>query len=231
MGTFTLADFHDELVGVLGRPSLSTTKTYRYVNLSYKEIAYALKFAELQAIGSFPTVSGTQSYDLATAAADFRMLNEEGLRKTAPSDRLGRLIKETRTQYLRALGDSSNSETYGTPRWYHRFGKSTVYFRPIPDDTIVTVEFDYWKKVTTLANPADVTLLSEDWDAAILAGAIAWGFRGQGEQDKYVNARNDFLGLVRSRALEDDVEEFPQGILNLTFDGMSAVESDSGDGT
>lgn len=226
MGVLTLADFRAQLQDDLGRPSLDSTRMDRWINAAYREIAYAMKFRELEAEGSFVTVDGTASYSLVTAAPSFRMLHEEGLRKTAPTEQIGKLKKETRASYFRKIGDTSDSTTRGDPRWYHRFGVE-IFLRPIPDSTVVTVVFDYWKKITALSAVGHTTELSDDWDDAVYTGALYRGFRAQGERDKYLNTRADFLGAVRSRALDEDIEEFPEGGLNIQFDSDAALENDT----
>jgi hypothetical protein len=40
-------------------------------------------------------------------------------------------------------------------------------------------------------------------------------YRDYGEFDRYKNVRNDFIGLIRSRVAEEDLEEFPEGGISI----------------
>jgi len=221
MGERNLGQWLTDLRKALQRQSLSLQEAADLVNASLREFGYAFTFAELEGTFSLETVDGTESYDPPT---DFRMLRESGLVKTSPSNRVGKLKKETRDQWRRRHGDASDSNNRGDPKWYHRYGKK-IYLRPIPDSTVVTIEADYWKKIVPVVAEEDRSPFSDDWDDIVFTGALYRGFRNQGEHDRYINVRNDFLGLVRSRSLEDDVEEIAQGGIEIVREG-SALEDD-----
>lgn len=217
MGVMTLADFQSDLAEALGGRTLDATRSARWVNNAYREVAYAFKFPELNKTATFNTVDGTESYTLATIAADFRAMDEEGLRITAPQTRfLGALVPETRINYRRA-SRFPQTATRGQPRWWHRFS-GKIYLRPIPDSTVMTMEFDYWAKVTALAAAGDTTVLTDDWDDVIFRAALYRGQMSYGEHDRMINTFNMFLGLLRSRVMAEDLEEFPDG-------GISAIQS------
>ena len=107
------------------------------------------------------------------------------------------------------VGNPDDSTQQGMPQWYHRFGDSII-IRPTPN-TVMLIAVDYAKTVTPLVAVTDVSPLLEDWDEVIFVGALYRGFRHFGEFDRYQNVRNDFLGLVRSRSTEFELEEFPEG--------------------
>lgn len=218
MGVLTLQNYLDDLggsgsqVGALQRSNISVPLLTRWINQSMREVGYAFKFHETEGIKQWVTVSGQASYAvgpaLDIALTDFWYIIE--LRKSAPKERLGWLLPETRSRYRRNIGDTSDTTQYTNPKYYHKFG-NRIYLRPIPDATIVTVDMDYAKNLTPLVGVTDVTPFQEDWDEIVFVGALYRGLRHFGEYDRYVNVRNDFLGLVRSRKTEYELEEFPEG--------------------
>lgn len=218
MGSLTLLDYQNDLGGTGGesgslqRTSISAPLMTRWINQSMREVGYAFKFHESEGVKQWSTVDGQGSYTIGPAGniilADFWYIIE--LRKSAPEDRLGWMLPETRSQYRRKIGNTADSTQRGNPKYYHKYG-SSIYLRPIPDSTIVTVDMDYAKNLTPLAAAGDVTPFQEDWDEIVYVGAMYRGFRHFGEYDRYINVRNDFLGLVRSRKTEYELEEFPEG--------------------
>ena len=218
MGTLTLADFRTDIQGAMQRSGVSNTLLDKWTNQGIEEIAYGLvRFKELQGIKTFSTIANQASYGITTdlAMTDFRAINQYGLRKTAPSDRLGKLIPESRVSYLQKLGDATDTTQYGEIRYYHKYG-SNIYFRPIPDAELVTVDMHYWKKITKLVNVGDTSQFDEDWDDAIFLAALYRGMRYFGEYDRWQNVQANMVAMVRSRMMEEDIEEFPEG-------GISAV--------
>ena len=225
MGDRLLSEYRSDLLGATARPNTAVALVDRWVNDAVKEVGYAFKFPELEAKKTFLTVAGTYEYPLAPIAADYRMLHEDGVWIQAPYDRIGKLKKENHSRWLRNAGDLTDTTVYNRPAYYHRYGKSLL-FRPIPDATVCTILVHYWKKISLMVNPGDTTFLDADWDEIIYLGALYRAMRHAREFDRYLNIRNDFLGLVRSRAMEEDVEEIAQGGLNIvtTEDGLVAPD-------
>lgn len=209
MGILTLADYRTDLDAGLQRTVNNTLKD-RWVNQAQKEFGYAFRFHELENVSTLATVAGNNAIPFSTIGGVGVARYIEEVRKTAPFDRLGRLLPETRSQYLKKIGDLTDSTQRGDPRYWHKFGNN-IYLRPVPDATPVTLDFQYYGRVTNLVAPADASLFHEDWDEAIYLGALYRGFRHFGEFDRYQNVRADFLGFVRSRQTEYELEEFPEG--------------------
>lgn len=221
MGTRTLTEMWDDIRLATQRPTLDTGRITRWIMAGMKEFGYAFQFQELQEEGSLTTVAGTLSYSL---PANLRSLSDEGAWITLPVTSIRKLKKETRTQYQLRIGDTTNTQARGAPNWYHTY-KRLMYLRGIPD-TVYTIKFDYWKTLTEISLPGDVSPFTDDWDDIVLMGGLYRAFRSQGEHGRYINIRNDFLGLIRSRALDEDLEEMPQGGLNIITD-PSRMESDT----
>lgn len=218
MGQLTLGDYRDDLggsggqAGALQRSNITVTLLDRWVNQAMREVGYAFKFHESEGTAQWATVDGQASYAIGSGLdinlTDFWYVLE--VVKSAPVDRIGRLLPETRSKYLLKIGDKTDSTLRDNPRYYHKYG-NRIYLRPIPDATVVTVDMDYAKSLVPLVNIGDVTPFQEDWDEIVFVGALYRGFRHFGEYDRYQNVRNDFLGLVRSRKTEIELEEFPEG--------------------
>lgn len=215
MGVLLLSDYRTDLDAGLQQAVGNTLKD-RWVNQALREFGYAFKFHELENLSTFVTVADTGQYILSGAPAnivDLRAIEE--LKIVSPGTSIGRIFPETRTRYLKLIGDRTDNTTHGVPKFYHKFGPN-VFFRPVPNATLYTIEVDYYKNLTSFVNPGDTSPLHEDWDEAIYLGALYRGFRYFGEFDRYQNIRNDFLGMVRSRSTEYELEEFPEGGINPT---------------
>lgn len=213
MGVKTLAQFQNTLALALGR-TIDPTLTLDWINNALFEFGYAFKFPELQAKTTLVTIQGTDAYNL---PADFRAFDETGVLATTPQNRVGGILaKESRSNYLRAFRFvAANSQ--GPARSYHRY-QNQIVFRPIPDSTVTTFQYDYWKRITPLAAPGDVSVFQDDWDDVIFRGALYRGHMNYGEHDRMMNIFQMFLGLIRSRVMQEDLEEFPEG-------GISAIQS------
>lgn len=211
MGVKTLGGWHSDIRKALGRPTLDVTDITDWVNNAMYEFGYAFKFPELQATGTLVTVAGQDAYALPSAV---RALSDEGVVITAPSTRWsGPLQAETRTMYRRSLRYDTIGNR-GTPKFYHTHQRK-LFLRPRPDSTIMTIEYDYWKKITPLSVTSDVSPFGEDWDEVIFRGALLRGHLAFGEHDRLVNVYNLYLGSIRSRIMSEDLEEYPEGGISL----------------
>lgn len=214
MGTQKLSEFQSDIRSALGRPTADVTQINRWVFNSMVEFGYAFKFPELIATAYIDTVDGQDVYTLPT---NFRAFTDNGLWVGSPEDRTGGILEvETRTNYLRYFRFPTTSSR-GRVTNYHRFGNNIV-LRPVPDTTVTRVYFDYWKRITPLADANDVSPFNDDWDDVIFRGALYRGHLNFGEHDRVINVFNLFLGLIRSRVMAEDLEEFPEG-------GISAIET------
>lgn len=214
MGIQKLSEYQDDLKSALGRQTIDAGLMNRWINNAIREFGYAFKFPELLATGSVDTVNGTDTYPV---PADLRAFTDDGFYIGSPQDRTGGILEvETRTNYLRNYRYQSTSNR-GRPRYYHRLGNNVV-FRPVPDTTVTHIQFDYWKRITPLVGANDVTQFADDWDEVAFRGALYRGHLNYGEHDRAINVFNFFLGLLRSRVMAEDLEEFPEG-------GISAIES------
>lgn len=215
MGLLTLQELRGE---VNLQRSVGNTLKDRWINQALKEFGYAFKFHELEASAQFQTVDAQFEYEIGSGLdvdiSDFRYVEELRRVDSVSGDRsTGRILPETRSKFILHIGDTSITTSHGNPKYYHRW-RNALVLRPVPDSDLVTLEMDYYKTITALGADGDKSPFHEDWDEAIITGALYRGFRHFGEFDRYQNVRNDFLGLVRSRQLEYDLEEFPEGSID-----------------
>lgn len=214
MGEMTLTDFRSDLTSAISRGTISTTLLDRWINASLREFGHAIKFRELEKTTDVTPVQGT---NVVALPADFRSWHEEGLWIISPTDRVGRVRRESRKQYL-MNADLDVTTNQGIFTYYHVYGLN-LYLRPFADGTVTTLRAHYWAKVVKFTGVNDVSQFDEDWDDIIFTGALYRGYRHFGEHDRYINVRNDFIGMIRSRVMDEDLEEFPEG-------GISAVGPD-----
>lgn len=209
MGVMKLSEFLTDLDAATKR-TLDPNRAKRWISQSLQEFGYAFKFRELEATADLATVVGTYQYALPDA---FRMLHENGIWIHSPDEFHNQgLVPETRRQWRRKV-NVVDTTAQAPPTHYHIYA-TNFFFSPVPD-IVYGLKYDYWKKIPVLAAPDDVTIFKDEWDDIAFTGALYRAFRGSGEFDRYQNVRNDFLGMVRSRVIEEDVEPFPEGGISV----------------
>ena len=216
MGALKLSEFHDEISSGLQRTNLTNDQMTRWVNMTLREIIYAFKFREFETSVTFAGIQGDYDYTIGSGLniniTDFRAIHEEGIWVELPDTERKELLIETRERWLEIVTLEAAAE--GIPTHYHKFG-SEIFLRPVPDAVARTFRLHYWKSLVKLSGDNDVTPIFEDWDEAVLLGSLARGYRYYGEEQRMVNRRNEMLGYIRSRALEIDLEPFPEGGISL----------------
>jgi hypothetical protein len=208
MGTMTLLQMRTEVAASTQRSVafLTATRLNQWINWTLFDFGYAFKFRELEGLDpAMATVVGQTAY---TMPADWRMWHELGMRLYNATTNFGKLLPEAREQYLMKV-NSVDVSSRGQPLHYHQFA-AQFFLRPLPD-AIYSVERHYWKKIVPLAADADLSPFKDEWDEIIVIGATARALRSLGEYDRYVDIKNDYLGQIRSRVLEEDIEQFPEG--------------------
>jgi hypothetical protein len=243
MGIMTLAEFRQDIVEGLQRgtdPAAipgGVERLDRWIHNAMYEFAYALKFHELEGYTEQTLLAETNEL---TIPEDFRVMHEEGLVIIGTEGSEGTILKESRKEYIRKNRTVGSVTLNGRPRYYHVYGSAQtspdagpavglgILLRP-KADVDYTIGMHYWKRITRLINTDDLSPFSDDWDDVIYTGALYRGFRHFNEFDRYQNVRNDFLGLVRSRKMEEDLEEFPEGGISVA--DWRSREGDSAFGT
>lgn len=211
MGDMTLTDFRADVTSAVARGTIGTGNLDRWINQGLWEFAHAFKFKELQKVVTYTLIQGINTLVL---PADFRALNDEGgIVITSPESRLGELTPETRRSYLKNI-NLLNAGFQTAAARYHTYGKA-IYIRPVPDSTSTDVQLHYWGKAAKFTTALQVSEFDEDWDDVIFTGALYRAYRWFGEFNRYQNVRNDFLGMVRSRIMDEDLEPFPEGGISL----------------
>lgn len=212
MGNMTLDTFREELVAGIQRGTQDAVGKARLGNWLHNamyEFGYALKFRELEAISDQTILADTS---LLTIPADFRAMHESGIELYNVAGFEGKLIPETRDQYIQYNRTVVGYIPSGRPKKYHIYGTE---FRVRPKtDVDYKALVHYWKTIPDLLSDDDVSIFQADWDDVILLGGLYRGFRHFNEFDRYQNIKNDFIGMVRSRTMREDLEEFPEGGIN-----------------
>lgn len=222
MGVMTLSEFRSDVASGLQRgtpDAIGKPLVDRWIFNAMVEFGYAFKFRQLEGLNEQTLLTDTSAV---VFPLDFRMMHENGIELVGTSRFEGALVPETRAQYIRALRTVAGDVRPGRPYYYHIFADE-FRVRPVADADY-TLVVHYWKRLQPLVDDDDVSIFEADWDDAILLGAKYRGFRHFNEFDRYQNVRNDFLGVVRSRLLEEDLEEFPEGgVQPVTWKDMEAA--------
>lgn len=226
MGRLSLAEFRTEVATEIQRPNMLLTvegikRLDLWIHAAMYEFGYTLKLPELEGYAEQTLLAGTDDIALPD---NFRYVHENGLVRLGVEGFEGVIRPETRAQYIkrhRTVGTSLD----GPPSFYHRFA-GNFKVRPLADkDYVVGVHF--WQRVDLPAEETDLSQFTEDWDDVIILGAVYRGYRFYNEFDRYINVKNDFIGLIRSRRTVEDFEEFPEGgihpVTDRDFDDSSTI--------
>lgn len=92
--------------------------------------------------GSFNTVSGTESYNLATSSTDIRSAQDVEVMYDSTN---GQVITKTDLKTIRQ--HYPKEDTSGTPLFYAPWGATTIYLSDEPD-AIITIKYLYLSKPT-----------------------------------------------------------------------------------
>lgn len=209
MGVQTLGEFRTEIVEGLQRGTVDDVGTDlvdRWILRAMQEFGYALKFRELEETAEMTLTADT---DTLTLPDDFRAVHEDGIRLYGVERFEGILLPETRSEFMKHLRELTTTERTNRPKYYHIFADNWRV-RPKADQDY-EVLLHYWKSIEMMVDDDDTAPFQGDWDEAILTGALYRGFRHFNEFDRYQNVRNDFLAVVRSRQMIEDLEPFPEG--------------------
>lgn len=206
MAGMTLSQMRNELILILGNRATDIISTARYnlwLNNSEIEIASAFQFFQTDKWVKRNTVDGTHTYAL-------------------PSDCLGMysLRDATNKRRIRRTGfrkvDNTDYLTEGLPTHYIRFGLDFQLI-PTPDATY-EIQLRYCKELTAMSADGDYPTLLSPWHECILMGAEWRGWRAIGEIKRAQLVKQEYIGLVRSRnsdwEIEDGDEDFGMEVVH-----------------
>lgn len=213
MGRKTLQNFRQDLVDALQRGTINIVGEGRldgWIHDAMYEFGYAFKFRELEKYEEQLLEVGQSAV---TFPVDFRFGHENGLVLLGQAGYEGRLLPETRTEFLRNNRTVLGYVEDNRPRRYHIYGTQFI-IRPAADKEY-TLGLHYWATIPDLVDEIEPSIFGSDWDEAIFTGALYRGFRHFNEFDRYQNVKNDFISIVRSRKMAEDLEEFPEGGISV----------------
>lgn len=184
-----------ELTSLLGNRStnaIASARYYLWLNNTEIELASAFQFFQIEKIVTAPMVVGQSRYSLPTD-----LLAIYSLRDTTKKRKI------SRSHYRKF--DNLDLSTSGDPSHYVRFG---AYFEltPLPNATN-TMQLRYAKNLTPMTVAASEPSLPVPWHEIILLGAEMRGWKALGEVKRRLDAKNEYLALVKSRRSEWEIED------------------------
>lgn len=186
----------NELIQNLGNRSVTsgactTSRIKLWLNNAQIEIISAFQFFQTEKRVSAPMVIGQQVYQLPSDCLAIYALRNEST---------GRKIR--RSHYRKF--DNRVTPT-GEPFEYIRFGN---YFELNSKPTVAnTLYLRYAKVITSMSGDSDEPTIFQPWHEGILLGGEVRGWRALRERQNYIETKNEYLSLVRSRQSEWEIEE------------------------
>ncbi len=180
----------------LGNPTVAevpdATLT-RLLNASYREITTKYPFNETRCVKTFPTVAGTDRYDVPSDLnALFRIWDETNKRKL-------------QKRGVRFLATARKNVPNGKPLYYVRI-KNFFQLVPIPD-AIYTLDIFYLQMVADLAADADVPVIPAPWHDGMILKARHMYYDERGDIGKAIYAKNEWKDWVSDKPSEIDLEK------------------------
>ena len=195
MGTWTLADFQEELQSALGNRGKSNTWLNRRINAAYDEVCGAIEFAGLKTSATFVTVDGTAAYDLEDDLVGILSVVDQ------TNDR-----RLTRVEFKDYWGKNPDEEVEGEPTYWARNG-SCVYLWPTPDTDDDSFRVVYLKQPDHLSTAAGVTVIPATWDMAVHMLSVHYGCLALGNEEKGMYWFGRAIAYMKSRKQDRELDK------------------------
>lgn len=208
MGTVTLANFRLFSQNRAQRDLPAQNELNQLINAVYLDICEQVDLKELEAEHTITTVIDDIDYDL---PSDWLRYYHYGGRITSPTDYRRRVRPRTRESYMLLTEQESS-----IPERFHTYG-GEVIIDPPPDDAY-TIIIDYQKRPSILSDSTDVTLLTPEWDEALILGTKAKIYAYFQEHEAAMKAYNDFVTYVRGRQKAKDREPWSDDPLGVAWE-------------
>lgn len=152
----------------LDSDELPTSAALLLLNRSWWDILNRFPLKEKEVEATFPTVAGTNLYELPASFDALRLISIEDLNDESHTP-LNRL---TRYRYESVFQNTTDAQ--GKPTDYLREG-SCIRLYPTPDDAY-TITIGYWSNLDDLVSGSSEPNCPREWHEIVLFGAIYRGF-------------------------------------------------------
>ena len=170
--------FTEAVLAALGHPPedlVSANEIAGVINDSYFEVARRFRHRRMQSDETITTVSGTNEYGLPSDYFWMRVVRDE----TNNENLLSRSLA-----FIQSRNDGVNSQPL-----YWATEDYNIILSPTPDDAY-TIRLWFMARPARLSDPADKSVLEDEWDEIIKLGAEARAFYIMGEYDRQIHAKN-----------------------------------------
>jgi hypothetical protein len=191
----SLLSLATEVTFTLGNRAEQLPTAKLWVNRSYQRLQDTIEFPESHVAVTFATVVGNPVHALATVAPD--LFSIISLRNNTTDKRVRQISLRRYDELALALT--------GSPIVYTLRGRTSLLLWKVPI-AIETLQITYRKRLTPLAVDADLHVLPDAWEEAIVFGATAYGFEANNEIERARQARSSMratIGQLRDRMAED----------------------------
>lgn len=174
-------------------------KVKTWVNKAYRDTMYDPRFDFLDASSTKLTVSGTQTYDLATDVATLTNIRIEANKVN--------LIHKSPVEFDQMFPDQTTSTALsGLPRYYMQFANAavatpTIKVQPVPN-AVYTMTYRYKKILADLSSDGDLPAFPLNFHQILIDGALIWGYKYQQDQVGMAASRKDFETGLKKMQIE-----------------------------
>lgn len=171
-----------EVTYPLGNRADLLTIAKTWVNRSYMRVQDLIEFPEAHVATTFNTVVGTTSY---SSPSNFFSIID--LRNNTTERRLSQ-VSVPRYDRLKLT-------TTGSATTYALRARTTILIWPKPS-AVEQLAINYRRTLAALTLDADLHVLPDAWEEAIIFGAVAYGFAYLNELERARQARSDFRAII-----------------------------------
>lgn len=183
------SEMYGEVQQYLPDSEITAAKAKEFVNRAYLQMAMSFQFYGLETSGTFNTAADDYDYDIATVATGAKdiigIYNETD---DCP-------LQEETIQWWQQIEVDPTSLTQA-PEYWVRYGDE-ILLHPTPDG-VYTLRIRYKTNPTALSADSDTPVFPTEWHEAIVLSAASKAAFFYGFDNKGINLKGEFLGLVAS---------------------------------
>jgi hypothetical protein len=192
----TPAEIKAELNLMMGsRSDYIAARQYQHISWAEQELAYAIRFPELEAYATIPLVASQTSYLYPSDLFAIYSL-------IYPT--LGRKLVNINIEVL----DKIITLPSGAPARYARYGKMLyIDTSPTSDEAGNTLKLRYLSQIAEVDASSSAFTLPHPFHEAILLGSLYRAHRAFREYEQANEVKRDYLAFVRSRVIQFEEED------------------------
>jgi hypothetical protein len=211
MGLLTLSELRDELqIALKQRNDLTDAQLNRWINQGYTWVCTpeVRRHEELKSTYDVALVTGTNVYSLSQATVGYHILGISDVTYYASATVVNTAERhDVRPRDTRWFNDHRIPSAGGGPRHY-AWRAAGIVFSPIPTsaENGHQVRLETWREPVLLSNDADVTVLTNYWDEAVILAAQFIAEYRLGYRELSTATRQTAVGYVNEKSAGNELQ-------------------------